>query len=223
MTRLRAVVLGDPGAGKSTQGGELARIYEVPHVSMGDLVRDQVGQKTAIGRRVARRVARGDLIPDALAIGLLCDHLARSGATSAYVLDGFPRTVPQADSLQGWGGACASAPNVAVWLNVPARDLKSRLRDRRLRVGRSDDNEATVSRRLSGSHRTSQPLKAFYRRLGILVEVDGAGTVEEVAQRVREAVRALVPLPPRRGSSRSDPMSAKTTTWAGSRAGDSLR
>jgi adenylate kinase len=188
-------LLGDPGAGKSTQAHELARFYGVPHVSMGELLREQGAKRTPSGRRIDREVAAGELVPDSLVIEVLLGYLTRSNAKDSYVLDGFPRTLPQAESWQEQGHRFGFAPSIAIWLVVPRSDLLTRLRDRRVRIGRPDDTDSGISRRLTISLQSTELLQGFYRRLGILVEVDGSGTVEEVAGRVRRAAGPRVPPP----------------------------
>jgi adenylate kinase len=196
-TRLRALLLGDPGAGKSTQANELARIYGVPHVSMGELLREHGTEKTAAGQRVAREVAAGELVPDSLVIEVLLRYLTRSNAKDSYVLDGFPRTLAQAESWQEQGLRLGCAPSIAIWLVVPRTELLTRLRDRRVRIGRPDDADEGISRRLTISLQSRELLQGFYRQLGILSEVDGSGSVEDVAGRVRRAAGAVVPPPAR--------------------------
>jgi adenylate kinase len=140
---------------------------------------------------------RGELVPDRLVVDLVARHLAGPEPLPGFVLDGFPRTLPQAKTAYDWGRAHDRTFDAVVSLDVPEDELVRRLLERGRRAGRTDDTEDTIRRRLAVYKKNTQPLLDFYRDRGVLVEIDGTGTVEEVTTRIRDA---LDPLVARRGS-----------------------
>jgi adenylate kinase len=194
---LRALLLAPPGAGKGTQGDRLAEVYDVPHLATGDLLRQHVAEHTPVGLEAKRFMDRGELVPDRLVVDLVARHLAGPEPLPGFVLDGFPRTLPQAKTAYDWGRAHDRTFDAVVSLDVPEDELVRRLLERGRRAGRTDDTEDTIRRRLAVYKKNTQPLLDFYRDRGVLVEIDGTGTVEEVTTRIRDA---LDPLVARRGS-----------------------
>jgi len=175
----RLVFLGPPGAGKGTQAARLAERLGVLHLATGDMLRQAVAENSALGQRAKAIMDRGDLVPDALVVDMLMEKIGCE-RVSGFVLDGFPRTLPQAQALDerlGTGGVDA-----VVLLDVPQAELVRRL----LQRGRSDDSEATVSNRLNVYAKQTEPLVRFYEGRGLVVRVDGVGSVDEVARRVAE-------------------------------------
>ena len=162
---MRIVLIGPPGAGKGTQATRLSAHLGVPHISTGELFRAQRDNEEIRGYLEA-----GLLVPDDLTARLVTDRLAEADARAGYILDGFPRTLPQAEAL--------TAPDAVVELRLPEAALVERLRGR----GRADDTEATIHRRLDVYRVETTPLLDHYAH--VLVSVDGSGDVEEVARRI---------------------------------------
>lgn len=173
MFELAIALLGPPGAGKGTQAASLAEAHDLAHLSTGDLLRAAARAGTPSGRAAQRFMDAGDLVPDALLFELLEDALPATG----FLLDGFPRTLAQAEALGGRVG-------LAILLDVPDDLLVDRLAAR----GRADDGPATIQRRLAVYHRQTEPVIAHYEGDGRLLRVDGVGDAEAVRGRL---VRAL--------------------------------
>ena len=216
--RTRLIVLGRQGAGKGTQCARLAARLSVPHISTGDLFRAEAANGTELGRRVAAHLDAGSLVPDAVVLDLVAARLGNASAREAgYLLDGFPRTLPQGQALFEVLGARAA--DVAVELHVPTSVVLPRLAARRVcqecgatfsvpegaaeitrcpRCGgvvtrRSDDTDEAIARRLAAYDREAGPLLAWLEESGLLVRVDGVGEPDAVHHRLLEAVRSRVP------------------------------
>jgi adenylate kinase len=184
---VRLVLVGPPGSGKGTQGPVLAAHLGVPHLSTGDLLRQQVEAGTDLGRRVGEVIDRGDLVPDDLMIDVVIDALG-GAAEKGYVLDGFPRTVAQAEVLEK-DGSPLPAPDLAVHLDIPDEVVHRRLAGRAIEEGRRDDADPDViERRLQVYREETEPLLAHFGDRDALVTVDGDGPPEEVSARLLAAV-----------------------------------
>lgn len=188
---LRALMLAPPGAGKGTQAELLATRYEVPHLATGDLLRSEVAQETALGREAAAFMERGDLVPDSLVLELVLERITKPTTLDGFVLDGFPRTIDQARLAHEWGTANKRTFHAVIHLEVPRGELVYRLLRRGKEQGRGDDTEDTIRRRLQIYDRETEPLLDFYRGRGILVEIDGTGTVHDVASRIQHQLDPL--------------------------------
>jgi adenylate kinase len=182
-----------PGAGKGTQAEKLASHYRIAHLSSGALLRDEVARGTEIGRVAADYLARGDLVPDQLLFDMLATRVLDAAQHGGYVLDGFPRTLHQAEEAysiaQGLEGIALQA---VVYLRVGAEALHDRLRARAVAEGRSDDTEAGIARRFEVFDDQTKPLLRFYADRGILLDVDGERSVDEVFAEVVTAVDGLL-------------------------------
>jgi adenylate kinase len=189
---LRALLLAPPGAGKGTQGKRLAEIYGVPHLATGDLLRQHVAQGTDLGVEAKGYMDRGELVPDRLVIDLILARLTEERPLRGFLLDGFPRSLKQARQSYEWGEARGLTFHGVIYLDVDEDELVRRLLERGKQSGRSDDNEETIRNRLGVYNETTRPLLDFYRRRGILLEVDGTGTVDEVTARIQAAVDAVL-------------------------------
>jgi adenylate kinase len=184
------LLLAPPGAGKGTQGELLAVTYGVPHLATGDLLRQHVSEGTALGLQVAAFMDRGELVPDDLVLALVAQRIAGPEPLHGFVLDGFPRTLVQAEAAYQWGQQNDRTFDAVISLDVPAPELVRRLLERGRVSGRSDDNEATIRHRLEVYAESAAPLLEFYRSRRILLEVDGTGSVDEVETRIRKAIEA---------------------------------
>jgi adenylate kinase len=173
----RLLLLGPPGAGKGTQAERLVRALGVPQVSTGDMLRAAAKAGTAVGRKAESYMTRGDLVPDEVVIAVARERLRQPDAAKGFILDGFPQE--QGVSLERCVALC-----------VDEDELVQRLLKRKEIEGRSDDDEATIRTRMRVYREKTQPLLDHYRRRGVLAHVDGEGDVEEVAERLREALES---------------------------------
>lgn len=194
----RGLLLAPPGAGKGTQGERLAQRYGVPHLATGDLLRANVAEGTELGQKAKAHMDAGGLVPDRLVIDMVRGALGRGD--EGYLLDGFPRTLRQAQEAYEWARANDRTFDAVIMLEVPEDELVRRLVQRGLDSGRSDDTEDVIRRRLAVYEENTAPLIDFYAERGILLRIDGTGTVDEVTDRI---VAALEPIISKSGSDRS--------------------
>jgi adenylate kinase len=172
---VRIVLVGSPGSGKGTQAALLARDFNVPHISSGDLLREAAKSNTSAGPEIARELARGDLVPDDVVLATVRDAVGKALASGGFVLEGFPRTVTQARRAEPF-----LAPDAVVHLDVPDDVAHVRLA-RRAREGRADDTEREIiERRLRHFHDEVGPILQHYRDRGILVTVDADRSPDDV-------------------------------------------
>jgi adenylate kinase len=180
----RLIFLGPPGAGKGTQAKILADLNHIPHISTGDILRAAVAEQTTLGLQAQTYMDRGDLVPDQLVIGLIEERLAQSDAHSGWILDGFPRNVPQAIALGDLLVEMHQECDQVVNLDVADETLVRRMLGR----GRKDDNEETIRRRLEVYREQTAPLIDFYQARQKLVTVDGDQTMEAVTTALGQLV-----------------------------------
>jgi adenylate kinase len=177
---VKLLLLGAPGAGKGTQGARLSAALDVPHVAAGDVLRTEVARRTDTGRRAARFLREGDLVPDDVVLGTLTPALVAAVERGGYILDGFPRTLQQAHELDAMGARLGTSLDVAVWLEVPPVELVDRLAARASIERRSDDTPEVIARRLDVFAAVTQPVIEHYRGLGLLVTVDGSRSMNAI-------------------------------------------
>ena len=190
---MRLILLGAPGAGKGTQGLRLAAHYGVAHVSSGDILRRHVAEGTELGRQVQAHVAAGELVPDDLVLRLIGRAVAEAMETGGYLLDGFPRTLAQAERAYEGAKRADVTAHAVLYLEVPDAVAEERLRDRSATSGREDDRSSDViHHRLEVFHEQTVPLLDFYRDRGVLVTVDATPPPDEVAATIIAAVDAKV-------------------------------
>lgn len=214
---MRLIFLGAPGVGKGTQADLIAAKFGRPKISTGDILREAVRNKTPMGVQAKACMDQGQLVPDAVVIGIVKDKLVEPACAKGFLLDGFPRTVPQAEELAAMLKARGLQLDRVVNVSVPREDVVRRLTGRRscpkcqavyhvefappTRTGfcdrcggelmqRSDDKRETVENRLAVYEAQTAPLIAYYRQRGLLSDIDGAGKVEQVQQRVVELLSA---------------------------------
>src|SRR3954454_17183853 len=172
---MRLLMIGAPGAGKGTQGEKIAEHFKIAHISSGDILRDHVKRQTAVGRTVAKYVEAGDLVPDAIVMDMLRKPVV--AARDGFVLDGFPRTVEQAEAAYTVARGLGVSVQVAVYLDVPREELIRRLVSR----GRgSEDTEDVIAHRLDVYDERTLPLIAYYATREKLVTVNGSRPIDEV-------------------------------------------
>jgi adenylate kinase len=181
---MRVVFLGPPGSGKGTQAKLLGKRLGVPAISTGDILREAVRRETALGRRAKAIMEAGELVPDDVVISLIHERLGRGDATGGFVLDGFPRTVEQAQALDRLLEDNGRPLEAVVNLAVPEATLLERLLGRAEQEGRSDDRPETIRERLRVYGEKNDPLVRFYEAAGLLTRVDGFGAVDDVTGRI---------------------------------------
>jgi adenylate kinase len=188
---MRLVLLGPPGAGKGTQAARIASAVGVPHVSTGDIFRDHARKETTLGRQAKVYMDRGELVPDEIVIDMIADRLARADAVDGFLLDGFPRTVPQAIALEQALAESDRPLHAVVRLVVDDDEVIDRLVRRGQIEGRSDDTEDVIRRRLEEYHDKTEPLEFFYAERELLRDVEAVGTVDEVHVRAMDVLADL--------------------------------
>jgi adenylate kinase len=190
---VRVVLLGPPGAGKGTQAQFIAGRLSVPAISTGDIFRANVSGQTELGQKAKVFMDAGDLVPDEITVAMVKDRLAEPDAKAGFLLDGFPRTIAQAEQLAASLGDLGHGLDRVLELVVEEDELVRRLSGRRMLVDgqmvqRDDDKPETVRHRLEVYREQTAPLSGFYEREGLLARIDAIGAVEEVTER---ALRAL--------------------------------
>jgi adenylate kinase len=189
---MRLLLVAYPGAGKGTQATKLAAHYGIAQLSSGELLRAEVARGTRIGVLAADYLRRGDLVPDDLVFEMLSAPLLEAATNGGYVLDGFPRTLRQAEVAYSVAQEIKDVElQAAVYLRVGLDELLERLRARAVRQGRSDDDETTIAHRLEVFETQTEPLLGFYSHRGILLEINGEQPVEDVFGDIISAVDGL--------------------------------
>ena len=208
---MKVVMLGAPGAGKGTQAKKIAEKYNIPHISTGDIFRANIKNGTELGKKAKTYMDQGLLVPDELVVDLVVDRVNQEDCADGYVLDGFPRTIPQAEALTKALASQGQKLDYAIDVDVPDENIVRRMSGRRACVGcgatyhleyaptkkegicdvcggelilRDDDKPETVEKRLGVYHEQTQPLIDYYTNAGILKRVDGTVDIEEVFQAV---------------------------------------
>lgn len=215
---LNIILLGPPGSGKGTQAQHLCRQLELKHIASGDLFRENLKAQTELGKLAKTFMDRGELVPDDVTEAMVRERLGRADTRNGFVLDGFPRTLPQAEALTDIMNSLNRRLHGVIYFNVSDEEIVSRLSGRLIcrecqtpfhKVNnpfkscpyhkcqgeylyqRDDDKEETVRIRLETYHRQTAPLIDYYHQAGLLVEVDGEGDLTEVTERVLAAARSL--------------------------------
>ena len=204
---MKIIMLGAPGAGKGTQAKKIAAKYEIPHISTGDIFRANIKNGTELGKKAKTYMAQGLLVPDELVVDLVVDRVNQDDCTKGYVLDGFPRTIPQAEALDAALEKMGQKIDYAIDVDVPDENIINRMSGRRACVDcgatyhivyaptkkenicdncggglilRDDDKPETVKKRLDVYHEQTQPLIDYYTKAGALRTVDGTIDIDEV-------------------------------------------
>lgn len=190
---MRLVLLGPPGAGKGTQAFKLSELFEIPQLSTGDMLRAAVSAGTALGRQAADIMQRGELVPDQLVLGLVAERIAQPDAARGFILDGFPRTIAQAESLDEV--LDGRELNRVLELKVDEQHLLRRILGRAMQARESgaavrlDDNEEALSVRLAAYAERTRPLTDYYAVRGLLRTIDASQSVHCVTAALAEAIR----------------------------------
>jgi adenylate kinase len=211
---LKLIFIGPPGSGKGTQAKRLAGRFEIPHISTGDMLREAVAAGTPVGQQAASIMAAGQLVPDDLMIKMIDERLARPDAQKGFILDGFPRTLVQAEKLETLVGngngdlrvlqllvpddaivrritlrrTCAQCGAIYHLENSPPATDSVCDRCGAAVIARPDDTEEAVRKRLESFHRQTMPVATYYKSKSILREVDGIGPVDEVFERIAQSL-----------------------------------
>lgn len=214
---LKIIMLGAPGAGKGTQAKKIAAKYSIPHISTGDIFRANIKNNTELGQKAKTYMDKGELVPDELVVDLIMDRFKEADCANGYVLDGFPRTIPQAEALDNALKAIGDKVDFAIDVEVPDENIVRRMGGRRACVGcgatyhvvynptkeegtcdtcggelivRDDDKPETVLSRLEVYHNQTQPLIDYYKEQGILKSVDGTVDMKDVFKAIVEILGA---------------------------------
>ena len=214
---MKIIMLGAPGAGKGTQAKKIAEKYHIPHISTGDIFRANIKNGTELGKKAKTYMDQGLLVPDELTVDLVIDRVGQDDCKDGYILDGFPRTIPQAECLDAALEKRGETVDFAIDVEVPDENIVNRMSGRRACVGcgatyhikynptkvdgvcdacgeklvlRDDDKPETVQKRLGVYHDQTQPLIDYYTKSGVLKEVDGTVDMEDVFQAIVEILGA---------------------------------
>ena len=214
---MKIIMLGAPGAGKGTQAKKIAEKYQIPHISTGDIFRANIKNGTELGKKAKTYMDQGLLVPDELVCDLVVDRVKQEDCKNGYILDGFPRTIPQAEILDAALGQMGESLDYAINVDVPDEHIVNRMSGRRACVGcgatyhivyaptkkegvcdvcgaelilRDDDKPETVQKRLSVYHEQTQPLIDYYKGKGILKDVDGTKDMDVVFQAITDILGA---------------------------------
>jgi adenylate kinase len=188
---LNILLLGPQGAGKGTQAKRISAEYDIPHIASGEILRAEMAAGTELGRRVKDVYDRGDLVSDDLMIELIRSRLEQPDTESGFVLDGFPRTTVQAETLDEMFADIGRQFSVVFALQVPDEVAFERLRRRAQIEGRADDTDEAIQRRLDNYHRETEPLIEYYRVRGNLVPIHGDRTENEVFAEIQAALEQV--------------------------------
>ncbi len=181
---MNLIFMGPPGAGKGTQAKLLIDRFGIPQVSTGDILRAAIKGGTPLGQEAKRYIDAGELVPDSVVIGIVEERFKEPDCEKGFLLDGFPRTIPQAEALDQLLEKMGRTIDHAVNLSVPDEEVVKRLLDRAVKEGRSDDTEPVIRNRIKNYNDQTKPLIEFYRKKGLLREVDGLGSMAEITQRI---------------------------------------
>lgn len=210
---MKLILLGAPGSGKGTLAADLKTIYNIPHISTGDIFRKNIGDKTTLGLKASEYISKGLLVPDDLTIDMVTDRISQPDCINGFLLDGFPRTIPQADALAGILDKAGTSLTAVINVTISDELVLKRLSNRRVCsncgfsynlislppkqtgicdkcggnvIQRDDDFEETITKRLATYHIQTQPLVDYYRHLGLLFDVSNDGKAEDALNKVRK-------------------------------------
>ncbi len=212
---MNLIFLGPPGAGKGTQAKKLVELLGIPQISTGDILREKKNEDSPLGKQIREIMAAGKLVPDEIVIEIVKERLAKPDCEKGFILDGFPRTVPQADALEKMLAEMGKKLDAVVYIYVPDEELIKRISGRRVcekcgeeyhivykppkvdgicdkcggkLIQREDDKEEVVRKRIEVYNESTAPLIDYYEKKGLLRKVDGTATMDEVFERIKSAL-----------------------------------
>lgn len=185
---VRMVLLGPPGAGKGTQAARISERLNIPAISTGDIFRKNIAEGTELGKAAKSYIDKGEYVPNEVTNGLVHDRLHWDDAVEGFLLDGYPRTLDQVEELERMLNADGLSLDVAVEITADTEEIVKRLLKRATEQNRADDTEPVIRHRMEVYTAQTQPLVDVYRDMGLLVQVDGIGEIDEVTERIYEAL-----------------------------------
>lgn len=188
---MRLILFGPPGAGKGTQAKNIANKYVAAHISTGDMLRAAVKNGRELGELAKSYMDKGELVPDSVVIGIIKDRIKENDAQNGFMLDGFPRTVGQAEALTEMLDREGVSIDAVISIEVSDSEIIDRILERQKVEGRQDDTEDVVRNRLNVYRSQTEPLKSYYESMGVLKEVDGMGRIEDVFQRIDQVLKGI--------------------------------
>lgn len=183
---MRIIIFGPPGAGKGTQAKLISEEYNIPHLSTGEIFRSAIKNETPLGKEVKSILDSGELVPDDKVVELVKEELKKPKYAGGYILDGFPRTVPQAEAFDIMLDSKAQKLDAFLQLQVPKEELVNRILSRG--EGRSDDTPEKVKNRLDVYYKETQPVLNHYKKQGLVKKINGVGSIEEIFDRIKNAL-----------------------------------
>ena len=185
---MRIILLGAPGSGKGTQGERLVKHYGVPRLSTGDALRAAAAAGTELGLKAKSRMDKGELVEDALVIGIVADRLSKSDTKKGFILDGFPRTLSQAKALDDMLDVMNHPITHAIHLEVADEEIHQRLLSRAQKEGRADDTAEVIQHRIDVYNNQTRPLLEYYKAERKLASVPGVGSMDHIFERIQDVL-----------------------------------
>ncbi len=185
------IFMGPPGSGKGTQAKIICELYHIPQISTGEILRNAMSNQTDLGKKAKEYVESGKLVPDDIVIGIVKERIKEKDCEKGFLLDGFPRTVKQAEELDKILNELKKRIDIVINLDVPEEELIQRLLKRAKLEGRSDDTEPVIRNRMKTYFDQTYPLIEFYNQKNLLKNINGIGTIEEISERIKEAIKNI--------------------------------
>lgn len=186
--KMNLIIMGPQGVGKGTQSEDLARIYDIPHISTGEIFRKNISEKTDLGKKVSAYIEKGELVPDEITSEMVFDRLSKPDAKNGWILDGYPRNAKQSEDLDKWLKKNGQKLDAVILLEADSELIASRIQKRIREEGRSDDKPEAIAERLAIYARETKPLIDYYAQKGLLRKVDAQGDISTVTKDIRKAI-----------------------------------